>query len=175
MKLTLVEVKQVFLNVIEKKITFEDAANWASEIMRLDEIESLECDDKDLSKIFDGLTYLSGVDIVYTPGFYLHSLQDVENKYKDFFINDLTTYEKIEKVLIDEWNPLKLNETCEAMRKYSSYISRVYELLLFQKNKSEITDYLLWAETEEMKLTGNREKTEKITQKLLNVSHDYFH
>ena len=88
MKLSLIDVKQVFLEVLQKNISFEEASNWAHDIIQKDESGELECyPENDVSKIFAGITYLLGVDLEESPGVYFHSLKNVRDEYNDLFGN----------------------------------------------------------------------------------------
>lgn len=175
MKLTLVDIKKVFSDVLQKKISFEEASNWASKIMQLDDSEELEYDSEDSSKLFSGLTYLAGIDLMYPPGTYLHSMHNVENEYKDLFVNDLTTFEIIAKTFIEEWDPLYLNGSSDAKIEYQPYFIKIYDLLSGSKSKKALFDYLWWLETEHMGLKGNKKKTEEFTERLFYLTFDYFH
>lgn len=85
-KLKLIDVKQVFSDVIQKRVSFEEASLWAFKMMNMDESGQLEIDPNDnKSKIFEGLSYLSGVDLQTDPNTYLHSMYDVEKEFKDIF------------------------------------------------------------------------------------------
>lgn len=86
MLLTLDLLKKVFLDVIEKRITFEEASAWAYKRMQADEIGELELDpSEDISKIFSCLTYLLGVDLLESPGVYFHSIQNVRDEFNRLF------------------------------------------------------------------------------------------
>lgn len=81
----------------------------------------------------------------------------------------------IQKALIEEWDPIGVGYLPEAQDEYDSYISMIYELLILQKPKSEIFEYLWWAETEHMGLKGEKIKTEKFVQRLIDLTYNYVH
>ena len=86
MLLTLNILKKVFLDVIEEKKTFEEASSWAYERIQENEVGKLELDSsEDRSKIFSGLTYLLGVDLLESPGEYFHSIQNVRDEFDELF------------------------------------------------------------------------------------------
>lgn len=174
MQLTIDGVKKVFLDVIHQKISFEEASAWASKMMQLEESEQIECDEKDIGKIFDGLTYLIGMDLIDEKGSYFYSISTLKKEFDDLFINNFTTHERIENAFIEDWNPLCLKNDEDTRKKYYSYASTVYKLLLFHKSEKEIFDYLWSVETEKMGLKGNKEKTKEFVKKLIDLSHDYF-
>lgn len=79
-------LKDVFLDVINEKKTFEEASAWAYERMQADEMGKLELDpSEDTSKIFSGLTSLLGVDLQVSPGIYLYSISDVKSRFDELF------------------------------------------------------------------------------------------
>lgn len=79
----------------------------------------------------------------------------------------------IQKVLIEEWDPIGVGYLPEAQDEYDSYIPMIYELLILNKPKNEIFDYLWWAETQHMGLKGEKIKTEKLAQRLIDVTYHY--
>lgn len=86
MLLTLNFLKKVFLDVIEEKKTFEEVSAWAYERILENEIGNLELDSsEDRSKIFSGLTYLLGVDLLESPGVYFYSMQNVKDEFDKLF------------------------------------------------------------------------------------------
>ena len=48
----------------------------------------------------------------------------------------------IDRVLWEVWDPIGVNNAPEARGEYSSYVSRVYELLIAARPDTEIADYL---------------------------------
>lgn len=86
MLLTLNILKEIFLDIIEERKTFEEASSWAYERMRESEFGTLELDpSEDRSKIFFGLTYLLGVDLLESPGVYFHSIQNIKDQFNELF------------------------------------------------------------------------------------------
>lgn len=86
MILTLDLLKKIFLDVIERKKTFEDASAWAYEKMQAAEVGNLELDpSEDRSKIFSGLAYLLGVDLLESPGVYFYSIQNIRDEFDKLF------------------------------------------------------------------------------------------
>ena len=86
MLLTLNHLKKIFLEVIEKKKTFEEASAWAYERIQENEVGKLDLDSsEDRSKIFSGLTYLIGVDLLESPGVYFYSIQNVRDEFDNLF------------------------------------------------------------------------------------------
>ena len=84
-KITVADVKQVFNDIIQKKITFEEASNWAFKINKLDETKQLEYNSKDFRKIFKGINFLMGVDLLSSPGTYQYSIDDVKYESDKYY------------------------------------------------------------------------------------------
>lgn len=79
----------------------------------------------------------------------------------------------IKKALIDEWDPIGVRDIPEAQGEYDSYVSTICKMLLLNKSKSEIFDYLWWLETEHMGLIGDKKKTEGFAERLLDLFSEY--
>jgi hypothetical protein len=79
--------------------------------------------------------------------------------------------QSIQKVLLEEWDPIGVGDMPEAQDEYNSYASTIFELLMLNKSKSEIFDFLWWVETEHMEMEGDIKKTEKIVERILEISH----
>ena len=75
----------------------------------------------------------------------------------------------IQKYLIDEWDPIGVGDILEARDEYDSYVSGIYKILVSYESKKEIFDYLWWLEREQMGLVGDKLRTEKCAQQLLNL------
>lgn len=78
-------------------------------------------------------------------------------------------HEAIRRVLLKEWDPIGVSEIKEAQDEYDSYVGAIYNMLIMQKTKADIFDYLWWLETEHMGLTGNRQSTEHFAERLLKL------
>jgi hypothetical protein len=75
----------------------------------------------------------------------------------------------IKEALMAEWDPIGVNDIPEAKDEYDSYVPAIYKMLIQQKTRQEIFDYLWWIETEHMGLTGNRRATEAFAERLLSL------
>lgn len=84
-KLTIAMVKKVFSDVIQEKITFEEASDWALKINKLDEMKRLEYCHEDFRKIFKGINFLMGIDLLSSPGIYQYSIDDVKYQCDQFY------------------------------------------------------------------------------------------
>ena len=84
--------------------------------------------------------------------------------YKQFIMN------KIQKILLKEWDPIGIQDIPEAQDEYDSYIPSIYQIIQSKKTERELFDYLWWIETEHMGLSGNRRYTQTIAHKLFELS-----
>ncbi|WP_435639944.1 hypothetical protein [Micavibrio aeruginosavorus] len=76
----------------------------------------------------------------------------------------------IQKILLNEWDPIGIRDIAEAQDEYDSYVPDICEMISSQKTQSEILDFLWNVETEHMGLCGNKKKSEKIAERLFNLS-----
>jgi len=76
----------------------------------------------------------------------------------------------IQKILIDEWDPIGVGDIPEAEDEYDSYVPEIYKMLISRKPKHEMFEYLWWLETEHMGLTGDRQRTEMFAERLCNLA-----
>ena len=78
-------------------------------------------------------------------------------------------HDAIRRVLLKEWDPIGVSEIMEAQDEYDPYVGAVYRMLITRKSKTDIFDYLWWLETEHMGLTGDRQSTEHIAERLAKL------
>jgi hypothetical protein len=78
-------------------------------------------------------------------------------------------HQAIRAALLKEWDPIGLGEIPEAVDEYDAYVSPLYKLLVSERPKCEIIDYLWWLETEHMGLIGDRQGTERFADRLLQL------
>ena len=82
-------------------------------------------------------------------------------------------HQEIHKVLLGEWDPIGVRDIPEANDEYDSYIPTIYKMLISDKTKNEIFDYLWWIETEHIGVSGDRQRTEQITKRLIDLYSKY--
>jgi hypothetical protein len=70
---------------------------------------------------------------------------------------------------LKEWDPLGIKYIPEIQNEYDSYVPAIYKLLITQRPKQEIFDYLWWLETNHMGCTGDRQATEQFAERLLRI------
>src|ERR1700722_10746318 len=87
MIITSIDVKNVFLSVIQRHKSFEEAHDWAAAIIAKDELGEVEVlPIKDVRKVFCGLTYLLGLDLLDPDsGGYFHSIENVIDEFHELF------------------------------------------------------------------------------------------
>jgi hypothetical protein len=78
-------------------------------------------------------------------------------------------YNKINIVLLEEWDPIGIKNIPEAHDEYEAYAVPILKLLISGKREREIFKYLWWVETEYMGLQGNKQTTKHIAKKLSNL------
>jgi len=78
----------------------------------------------------------------------------------------------IKEALLDEWDPIGIRDIPEAKDEYSGYVSPLRDLIIQHKSQQEIFDYLWWAETEHMGLSGNRQATESFSRRISRIANE---
>ena len=76
---------------------------------------------------------------------------------------------QISAVLRDEWDPIGVGESPEAAHEYDGYAQAIFGMLQKQPTRPDIFAYLWWAETENMGLDGDKQKTEQIAERLASL------
>ena len=79
MNLSLEAVERIFCKVLAGELFKEEADRWAYSIMQQAEMDSVVFVPKtDRERIWRGVMYLYGVDIMNAPGEYLHTDEDIK-------------------------------------------------------------------------------------------------
>jgi hypothetical protein len=81
-------------------------------------------------------------------------------------------HEAIKMALLKEWDPIGVSEFPEAQNEYESYVLDIYNLIITQRSKHDIFDYLWELETEHMGLRGDRQATEHFAERLLQIPRE---
>lgn len=80
MEVRLEMVRRMFEDVLSGKISREEADRWAYSVMRSDELGDLTfTPSRDRERIWAGVMYLHGVDLMVAPGQYLHCDDDIRS------------------------------------------------------------------------------------------------
>lgn len=77
---------------------------------------------------------------------------------------------KIRDVLLKEWDPIGVQTIPEAQDEYDGYVPTLHSMLISRKPTHEVFEYLMWLETEHMGLTADRQRTQSIAEKLVDLS-----
>jgi hypothetical protein len=71
-------VRNVFQDVLAGRMTREAADRWAYMLIQQSEADSLVfVPESEKKRIWDGITYLYGIDLMEEPGEYLHTDDDI--------------------------------------------------------------------------------------------------
>jgi len=71
-------VKKVFLDILDGRVTREMADRWAYSVIQESELGTLIfVPPEEMGRIWDGVMYLYGIDIIEATGEYLHTEQDI--------------------------------------------------------------------------------------------------
>ncbi len=84
MELTLEMVREVFRNVLANKMTREAADRWAYSIINLPEACPVSfVPEAEKTRIWNAVMYLYGIDMMDSPGEYLHTQDDIRRAMKE--------------------------------------------------------------------------------------------
>ena len=81
-------------------------------------------------------------------------------------------HETIRQVLLKDWDPIGVRDIPEAQDEYDSYVSTIFKMLTSRKPRQEVFEYLWWLETEHMGLVGDRQATEKFTDRVMRIPEE---
>lgn len=87
----------------------------------------------------------------------------------DFVEKARRYHSAIREILLKEWDPIGVGHFPEAQDEYDGYVWQVYRLLSHRASDREIFDHLWWLETSHMGLCGDRQRTQKIAERLANL------
>lgn len=77
MKISLNEIKEAFVSLIKEDKSREEIATWAQKLQFAEDDGNLEyIPPNEEDKIWDGIEYLTGVDLKDIDGSYLHSVEN---------------------------------------------------------------------------------------------------
>ena len=78
-------------------------------------------------------------------------------------------FQQIKSVLLFEWDPIGVQAIPEAQDEYDGYVPTLLSMLITGKEMCEISNYLLWLETERMGLTADRQRAHTTAGRLLGL------
>lgn len=73
-------------------------------------------------------------------------------------------YKRTDEVLHYIWDPIEVSDSAYARDEYWGYLPHVFSLLVQNKSKNEILEYLLSVELDSMGLTPNRKNAERVVE-----------
>ena len=80
MEIDIESVRNVFRDVLTGQMTREHADRWAYSLIQQSEAGTLTfVPESDKKRIWDGIMYLYGVDVLEGPGEYLHTDEDIRS------------------------------------------------------------------------------------------------
>lgn len=78
--------------------------------------------------------------------------------------------DSIRQVLLQDWDPVGVNDIPECVDEYDSYIARVYRILVGSRSVADLVDLLKRIAVEEMAVSsGGTEKLKSVAAKLLTL------
>ncbi len=83
-------------------------------------------------------------------------------------------YKRTDEILFYIWDPIGVSKEPYARDEYLSYLPQVFQLLLNNKPKEIIVEYLLQIVSEKMGLSPNKKETEKVVEILLEYKEKIF-
>ena len=90
-KISLIEIKQAFDDLIQEKKSREEISNWAQKILFTEDEGQLIYDPPiDEDKIWQAIKYLIGGDLKISPKIYFYSKEDFI-EYRKRFIQKMST------------------------------------------------------------------------------------
>ncbi|WP_051381279.1 hypothetical protein [Paraburkholderia mimosarum] len=76
---------------------------------------------------------------------------------------------KVQKVLIQEWDPIGVKDIPEAQDEYDMYVPGICRMLRAGQSNMEVYSHLRWIEMERIGLEGDEQHTQRIAAKLVGL------
>ncbi|MDU6412119.1 MAG: hypothetical protein E6560_14300 [Yersiniaceae bacterium] len=83
-------------------------------------------------------------------------------------MNNEMLYKAVKSILLNEWDPIGINEFEEAHDEYDAYIPPICNMLAQRKSTAEIYTYLRWA-IDAMGLDGDEVAERAVAEKLATL------
>jgi hypothetical protein len=78
MEVTLDQVRSVFEDVLQNRMTREEASVWAFSVISASDTNSLTLiPNEKRNKVWNGVLYLGGIDLIVNPDEYLFTKEDI--------------------------------------------------------------------------------------------------
>jgi hypothetical protein len=96
--------------------------------------------------------------------------EDGEPAAENEFLKRAKRYQDaIHEVLMSEWDPIGFGGAPKAQDTYDQYINHICGMLVRRESRNALTDFLWWAETEDLGFYGTLERTEQTADSLLKI------
>jgi len=82
---------------------------------------------------------------------------------------EMKLYRQTDEILHYMWDPIGVAGIAQARDEYHSYLPQVFQLILNQKTKNEIADFLIDIEENRMGLSPNKKAALEIARILLST------
>ena len=93
----------------------------------------------------------------------------MEEEKRDVAKQAREAQQMVREILLREWDPIGVAEIREAQDEYDAYVADVYRLLSRRVSVRDMFEHLWWLETEHMGLVGDRQRTTKIAERLVEL------
>ncbi len=80
-----------------------------------------------------------------------------------------TIYDRADEILFYLWDPIGISDVPQTRDEYHHYLGPVFSKLMQNSTPTEIADYLVMVETQNMGLSPNKEHALKIAKILLEM------
>lgn len=81
-------------------------------------------------------------------------------------------YQAVHSAVLHDWDPIGVENLPEAQGEYDAYVPKLCDLLKSKTSRNEILAYLWWLETEQLGLSGNRQRTEVFADNLSKIASE---
>lgn len=76
---------------------------------------------------------------------------------------------RIREVLLKEWDPIDVGSGEGPSDEYDAYITKIYELAIERRSITDVVEYLLLVESEQMGLKGEPERARRVAEVLVRL------
>lgn len=92
-----------------------------------------------------------------------------DERRKRAILAKVKLYQKaVRTILFHEWDPIGISEYGPA-DEYDTYVDQICAKLIRGEDRDQLANYLWWAESGNMGMPGNRQRTYEIALRLLQV------
>jgi len=88
-------------------------------------------------------------------------------------VSTIAERQRVVRDALKEWDPIGVAHVPEADDEYDGYVPTIYNMIVGDKAREEIVDYLWWLETEQIGMPGDRGGVEQFADRLLALRADF--